>query len=650
MAQFYTSFASTSQFLKLPYSAGQQRLLRTVAQCTEVLDGIPLRRDDKRTLRAIDTHACRFRLGERVSDPSGKAFVLLQASLGRARLDDARLSQDASLIMSRAHRAAKAMSALLASADVRSPAAVNSRIVERSLHVRLWSSPAPAKSSAASAAALALSPSFADVLQLSAVHKHITDAMVAAWSISGITSVRHFLETPPAELAARAPRCRQVAEAASAAQRAMRGLRSMRVSAKPAPGDDAVIVTLQPNSDGLGWHCEDPSTDTADDTAPRWNAKALRQYDLFVCRNCPGGLVDVRTIDCSTISSTLHVPLKQAVFPTVLELAHASGAGGVVAEQPGNPSVVFIHLLHKQLVGMDWFAQVDMATGVTRDGPFAQCGIAPAAKPKPTKPAPSGNAANTAPVAAAGLSASEILAAIEADPFSLKAQKPKPRAKRGKPIQPPAPSAAASASSSASSSSSAGVAAASASPPLSLHPSALREFAYRPEGGAARPMSMPLHPTGAAAAESVQEPLALTQPAGADPARFQRGSSVAASVGGRSVTSITATNTTRRALDAFVRHSERFQSGIVPGFSATPALRSMHEQLITRHPHTPGCGPTAGIQTDPKGMASRVIYRRSEAPSAPRVEPAPVRASRQPSLDALMAAASGFDDLAGQFF
>jgi len=537
IASAYLRVESACRLLALPYSAGFRLMLERAAACAEVLDGIPVRRDDKKRLNALNaarTGACRFRCGGKIQTPEAKAVVLLQAAMARAAVGDARLEQDARMLTARAERTVFALSSLASSADVRSPAAVNSRVLARSLAARCWHAPASADD-----------VSFAEVRQLSAVLRDgPTDAAVAAWAAAGVSTLRDFLDTTPQRLAELAPRCQGVVRAAAAAQASLAGVIPMLVRVAQA-GDSAVDVTLEPSGD---WPVPDPARSAA--TPPR-----LAEFELFVCRNAPGGLCERRTVRGSPGAQTLRVRLRDPLRPTMVQLANAAGLRGLVAEAPGNPNLVFVHLLHRSLVGLDWYAQLDTATGRVRSGPFAQSGVVPRRKAAPKKAAGTARgaaaAASSSPPAPSPprqLSARELLGAIEAAPVVAA------RAKRR------------------------------ADPFASL----ARQAARGDGTAAALPPPRP-RPAETTPARSSAQPTPTATPAPSrppSPPPGPRSPSVASSVGGRSLASMPATKGAHRGLRAFARLSERFSShlarpilpmtpsrGISPGLGALPSSR-----------------------------------------------------------------------------
>ncbi|KAA0148202.1 hypothetical protein FNF29_06861 [Cafeteria roenbergensis] len=355
IAHAYLSVASALRLLVVPYSASFRLILERVVACVEVLDGMPIRRDDKKRLNelnALRAGCVRYRTPGKVQTPQAKALVLLQAAMARAAFGDARLEQDARMLAARAERLLVAVSNIAASEDVRSPLAVNCRILGRSLAARSWGMPPPESRGASSGGGEAPT---SQIHQLSAVLRcGVTDAMAAAWVSNGVITLENFCSASLDALASMAARSRGSRAAAASAQAVLRGVLQLTVRASKA-GPDAVDLDLEPAVGGatpVGG--SDPASGDGATPAPAAaRSHDLSEYELFVCRNAPGGLVERKPVRALAVRQSIRVRLRQPQQPTMVQLADAAGAAGVVAEAPGNADLVFVHLLHRRLVGLD---------------------------------------------------------------------------------------------------------------------------------------------------------------------------------------------------------------------------------------------------------------------------------------------------------
>ncbi len=683
IAHAYLSVASALRLLVVPYSASFRLILERVVACVEVLDGMPIRRDDKKRLNelnALRAGCVRYRTPGKVQTAQAKALVLLQAAMARAAFGDARLEQDARMLAARAERLLVAVSNIAASEDVRSPLAVNCRILGRSLAARSWGMPPPESRGGSSGGGEAPT---SQIHQLSAVLRcGVTDAMAAAWVSNGVITLENFCSASLDALASMAARSRGSRAAAASAQAVLRGVLQLTVRASKA-GPDAVDLDLEPAVGGatpVGG--SDPASGDGATPAPAAaRSHDLSEYELFVCRNAPGGLVERKPVRALAVRQSIRVRLRQPQQPTMVQLADAAGAAGVVAEAPGNADLVFVHLLHRRLVGLDWYSQLDMRTGRSRSGPFAQaCGAAaptagasrqaasaagPAKRGRSSapgasqRPADGGADAPTSPHRQLRLT--ELLGAIDELPLD------EARCKRRR-RDPYAELAAARPGDASTAHGRVGEEphTGSRGPRGALHPAsesprrvppaeALRKFAW--QGGVAGRASgqhgssparqgARLPATDATPAQTPERQLA-GEPRAVSP-------SLASSVGQRSITSLVGTRGAHRAMEAFARLSGGFSSRIRrSAVQVTPS----RPPLLTpdRSAYRPRAEP-AGASRPAQAARGLPVQLSLPRPGArlPAVAPAGVASMAAPrplgALDAALARSRCLHDAADAFF
>jgi ATP-dependent DNA helicase HFM1/MER3 len=141
MGQHLVDFATMTIFSNLPFDVSERDILKATCQIERLQR--PVKRSEKNTLNAIHKHNVRFKLEGaiskvRIKEPWEKAFVLLQASIGRVKLEDYTLRNEASSMVEFASRMLAASEEYAARSRKNGRVAVQSLRLRRSLETSLW--------------------------------------------------------------------------------------------------------------------------------------------------------------------------------------------------------------------------------------------------------------------------------------------------------------------------------------------------------------------------------------------------------------------------------------------------------------------------------------------------------------------------------
>ena len=142
MSQHLVDYETMKIFSALPFDVSQATMLRAICQIERLQR--PAKRSEKKTLNALHKQVRHKLEGPpskvRVQQPWEKAFVLLQASIGRLELDDYTLRSESSSMADFASRMLSAAEEFGARASKNGQIAVQSLRLRRSIETSLWSS------------------------------------------------------------------------------------------------------------------------------------------------------------------------------------------------------------------------------------------------------------------------------------------------------------------------------------------------------------------------------------------------------------------------------------------------------------------------------------------------------------------------------
>lgn len=140
MSRNFVDFQTMKSIVKLPHDCGPLQLLHMLSRCEKIQT--PVRRAEKKELNeAYKLVKYKFEGPQskiRIQTPEQKAFVLLQASIGRHHFRDASLRREMSNILEGAFRVLAAVEDYAREGSRHGEVAVQAWLMRRSLYSSLW--------------------------------------------------------------------------------------------------------------------------------------------------------------------------------------------------------------------------------------------------------------------------------------------------------------------------------------------------------------------------------------------------------------------------------------------------------------------------------------------------------------------------------
>lgn len=140
MSRNFVDFKTMKSIVKLPHDCGPLQLLHMLSRCEKIQT--PVRRAEKKELNeAYKLVKYKFEGPQskiRIQTPEQKAFVLLQASIGRHHFRDASLRREMSNILGGAFRVLAAVEDYAREGSRHGEVAVQAWLMRRSLYSSLW--------------------------------------------------------------------------------------------------------------------------------------------------------------------------------------------------------------------------------------------------------------------------------------------------------------------------------------------------------------------------------------------------------------------------------------------------------------------------------------------------------------------------------